>query len=153
MSQNTLDFQAIKALLPHRYPMLLVDRVCDFQLDTWIEGYKLLSGNEVFFQGHFPEQPVMPGVLMLEACAQLAGVLILKSLHAREGVVVPSYCYFAGIDGVRFKRMVVPGDRLDLRAEVVKEKKGGAFWKLSVCAQVEGVLACKADIMLVGSKD
>ncbi|MBX9694815.1 MAG: 3-hydroxyacyl-ACP dehydratase FabZ [Cyanobacteria bacterium] len=134
-----LDICDIKNILPHRYPFLLVDRV------TWCEpgkaarGYKNVSANEPHFQGHFPIKPIMPGVLMLEALAQLGCVAILSHPDFKDKLGL-----FTGIDNVKFRTMVEPGDRLDMEVELVKMK--GPLGKFKAIAKVGDKLACEADI-------
>lgn len=134
----TLDIQAIKAILPHRYPFLLVDRIVELEPDR-IVGIKNVTANEPFFQGHFPEFPVMPGVLIVEAMAQVAGVLVLKELGAQKAV------FLASIDQAKFRRPVVPGDQLRIEMKVGKRKSTVA--KVFGTATVDGVLVAEAEIM------
>ena len=132
----TLDQQDIRSLLPHRYPMLLVDRVIDYEAGRFIKGLKNVSANEPFFQGHFPHYAVMPGVLVIEAMAQLAGLLTFLSDLARRDQLV----LFAGIDKARFKRQVVPGDVLHMEANL--ERVVQAVGRFQCRATVEGQLVC-----------
>ena len=143
---STLSIQEILALLPHRYPFLLIDKVVDFEVHKSIKAIKNVTMNEPFFQGHFPGMPVMPGVLQLEALAQAMGVLAFKTLES-GGVQRhdQQIFYFAGIDGARFKRPVVPGDQLRLEIEVLKHKRD--IWKAMGKVTVEGDLACSAELM------
>ncbi len=138
-----MDLAEIQALLPHRYPFLLVDRVVEISAGESISAYKNLSVNEPFFQGHFPGQPVMPGVLLIEAMAQAAGILGFYS----QGKTVEdgSTYYLAGADNVRFKRVCVPGDRVMLYASVVSNRRG--IWKFDVRAEVDDELAASATIL------
>ncbi len=146
--QLPLDHQQIKQLIPHRYPFLLVDRVTELEDSRFIRGYKNVSGNEDFFNGHFPGNAIMPGVLILEALAQLGAILGFAASGNRYD---DGYLYlFAGVDNVRFKRSVVPGDRLDLELEIVGGKRG--IYKMACKASVEGKLACSADIMCAERK-
>jgi beta-hydroxyacyl-ACP dehydratase FabZ len=115
-TQTVLDITQIMAILPHRYPFLLVDRITDYEAGKWVVGIKNVTLNEPFFQGHFPGAPVMPGVLIVEAMAQTAGVLMLASLPDRESKLV----FFTGIDGAKFRRPVVPGDQLRLELTVLR---------------------------------
>lgn len=132
----------IQKLLPHRYPFLLVDRVVELVPNQKLVGYKNVTINEPFFNGHFPGHPVMPGVLILEALAQAAAILAYKS----EGVD-PSQkvTYLMGIDNARFRKPVVPGDRLQLEVEVVKHK--GAVWKQKALASVDGQRVAEAEFL------
>src|SRR4051812_27708611 len=133
---SSVDIKRILQMIPHRYPMLMVDRVVDMQLDHSAVGIKNVSINEPFFQGHFPSEPVMPGVLIVEAMAQTAAVLVVATFGAQsEGKLV----YFMSIDGVRFRRPVLPGDQLQLRVEKVQSR--GNVWKFSGKAMVEGKVA------------
>ncbi|MDX2085263.1 MAG: 3-hydroxyacyl-ACP dehydratase FabZ [Candidatus Melainabacteria bacterium] len=124
-----MDIEAIMAKIPHRYPFLLVDRVTHLDPGRFIRGYKLVSMNEPFFQGHFPGRPIMPGVLQLEALAQMGAVLVSDLPEAQNKLSV-----FAGIDKARFRRIVVPGDRLDLEGELVRLRRslGRAWFRASV---------------------
>ena len=137
---STLQICEILDLLPHRYPFLLVDRVTSFEAGKSINAYKNITFNEPCFTGHFPDQPIFPGVLILEALAQAAGVLGFKSAGTNEGLYL-----YAGIDKARFKRPVVPGDRLDMHVEFIKERRG--IWKFSGIASVDGQEACSAEFM------
>jgi 3-hydroxyacyl-[acyl-carrier-protein] dehydratase len=130
----------IQALLPHRYPFLLVDRVLELDPDRRIVGIKNVTVNEPFFQGHFPGRPVMPGVLILEAMAQVGGLLAFKSLGAATRPVV----YLTGVDGAKFRKPVVPGDRLRFEIEVLKKRS--PFWKMAGKAYVETELVCEAEV-------
>jgi len=139
-SLNTIEIQEILALLPHRYPFLLVDRVTDYVLGESIKAYKNITINEPCFTGHFPEQPIFPGVLILEAMAQAAGVLGFKTMGNNDKLYL-----YAGIDNARFKRPVVPGDRLEFDVALVKERRG--IWKFKGTASVDGDIACSAEFM------
>ena len=138
-----MDIAEISRYLPHRYPFLLVDRVLDITAGESITAYKNLSANEAFFEGHFPENPVFPGVLLLEAMAQTAGILGFYTQG--KTVADGSMYYFAGVDKLRFKRVCVPGDQVMLRAAVLSEKRG--IWKFDVSADVDGDLAAAATIL------
>ncbi len=139
-----MDIQEIRQLLPHRYPFLLVDRVTEIEPGKLIVGYKNLSINEELFNGHFPEKPIMPGVLILEAMAQMAGILGFTTTGKRPA---DGYIYlFCGADNVRFKRQVVPGDRLVIEAEAGASKRN--IYKFSCRASVDGELAASADILV-----
>jgi 3-hydroxyacyl-[acyl-carrier-protein] dehydratase len=138
-----MDIEAIREHLPHRYPFLLVDRVVDLELGKRIEAYKNLSINEPFFDGHFPDNPVFPGVLLVEAMAQAAGILGFKSMGKTPAD--GSIYYLVGVDNLRFKRPCVPGDRVHLHAEIVSERRG--IWKFAVRAEVDGQLCASATIL------
>ena len=128
-------------MLPHRYPFLLVDRVVDFEEGKWLKAIKNVSVNEPCFTGHFPNAPIFPGVLILEAMAQATGVLAIKSygkLNENE------LYYFASIDGAKFKQPVVPGDQLEIEVHFIKEKRGITLF--SGRATVNGKLACEAEL-------
>ena len=140
---NSLDQHGIRSLLTHRYPMLLVDRVLDYEAGKFIKGLKNVSANEPFFQGHFPQYPVMPGVLVVEAMAQLAGLLTFLSKLARTDG--SQLVLFAGIDKARFKRQVVPGDVLTLDA--VLERAVQAVGRFHCTARVDGQLVCDAMLL------
>lgn len=134
-----LDIKQIMEIIPHRQPFLLIDRVTEMVPGQSIKGYKNVSYNEPYFAGHFPQEPVMPGVLQLEALAQLGAVAVL-SLEENKGKTA----YFAGVNQAKFKQKVVPGDRLDLECEIIKTK--GLLGIGAVKATVDGKLACKAEI-------
>ena len=134
-----LDINEIKKTLPHRYPMLLVDRIIEIEPTKRIVGIKNVSANEHFFMGHFPAEPIMPGVLILEALAQVSCVLVLRDL-AIPGTIA----LFTGADNVSWRRKVVPGDQLRLESEV--EKLRIPFGRMKTKATVEGDLACEATI-------
>lgn len=138
-----MDIDAIREHLPHRYPFLLVDRVVDIELGKRIEAYKNLSINEPFFDGHFPDNPVFPGVLLVEAMAQAAGILGFRSMGKTPAD--GSIYYLVGVDNLRFKRPCVPGDRVHLHAEIVSERRG--IWKFAVRAEVEGNICASATIL------
>jgi 3-hydroxyacyl-[acyl-carrier-protein] dehydratase len=139
----------IKTYLPQRYPFLLVDRVVEIELGKRIKAYKNVTTNEEFFNGHFPAKPIMPGVLIIEALAQAAGVLGFKS---QEKLPSDGYLYyFVGADDVRLKRPVVPGDQLMLEAEIVTARRG--IYKFQCKASVDGELACEATILCAERKE
>jgi 3-hydroxyacyl-[acyl-carrier-protein] dehydratase len=138
-----MDAQAILRYLPHRYPMLLIDRVLEVEKGKRIVAIKNVSMNEHFFVGHFPHYPVMPGVLIIEALAQAAAVLTFITIEKLPDE--NSLSYFAGIDKARFKRPVVPGDQLRLEAELTRELRG--IGKYSVRALVEGNVVAEAELM------
>lgn len=140
---TTLDINQIKEYLPHRYPLLLVDRVLDVELGKRIVAIKNVTINEEFFNGHFPHKPVMPGVLMIEAMAQTAAILSFMTMGVKpdENSVV----YFVGIDNARFKRPVEPGDQLRMEVEIVRVSRG--IWKYKAVATVDGKVAVEGDLM------
>jgi 3-hydroxyacyl-[acyl-carrier-protein] dehydratase len=140
---GTMDINAIMEYLPHRYPFLLVDRVVATEPNKSIRGIKNVTMNEPFFQGHFPGYPVMPGVLVIEALAQLASILAWKIVGRRPGD--GSLIFFAGIDNCRFRRQVVPGDQLVLEANVQRMVRG--VGKFAVQARVGDDVAAEADLM------
>lgn len=136
-----IEVTEIMQMLPHRYPFLLVDRVVDFEEGKWLKAIKNVSVNEPCFTGHFPNAPIFPGVLILEAMAQATGVLAIKSygkLNENE------LYYFASIDGAKFKQPVVPGDQLEIEVHFIKEKRGITLF--SGRATVNGKLACEAEL-------
>lgn len=140
-----LDLQQIKDILPHRYPFLLIDRILEVEEGKRAVGIKNVSGNEPFFAGHFPSYPVMPGVLIVEALAQVGAVAMLKKEENRGKLAL-----FAGIDKCRFKRQVKPGDQLRLEVEIIRLK--GPVGKGKAVATVDGELACEAEIMFALEK-
>ena len=140
---NQLDIHEILQHLPHRYPFLLVDRVVTMEIGKSIHAYKNVTINEPFFQGHFPHYPVMPGVLIMEALAQAAGILSFKS--AGEMPSEHSVFYFAGIDKARFKKPVTAGDQLHLHVEIARQMRG--VWKYNAVARVDGEVAAEAELM------
>ena len=139
-SLESLDILGILKLLPHRYPFLLIDRIVDIDGDNSATGIKNVTFNEPHFQGHFPGQPVMPGVLIVEAMAQVAGAISLKAAAGDA----PSLVYFLTIDGAKFRKPVVPGDRLEIK--VKKIKKRGNIVRFACEAFVEGAMAAEAEI-------
>ena len=138
-----MEITEIRKYLPHRYPFLLVDRVVELNLGESIVAYKNLTVNEPFFDGHFPDKPVFPGVLLVEAMAQAAGILGFRTMDKTPAD--GSIYYFVGADNLRFKRPCVPGDRVMLRATIVSDRRG--IWKFNVSADVDGVLAASATIL------
>jgi 3-hydroxyacyl-[acyl-carrier-protein] dehydratase len=131
--------------LPHRYPFLLVDRVLECHSGQWISAIKNVTANEQFFVGHFPGRPVMPGVMILEALAQSAGILcfVTAGIYPDENVKF----YFAGMDSVRFRRPVLPGDQLLLKATL--ERRIRTIWKFATVATVDGQEVCSAEMMVM----
>jgi 3-hydroxyacyl-[acyl-carrier-protein] dehydratase len=142
-TETAMDITEIMKYLPHRYPFLLVDRVLELVPNEHIVAIKNITMNEPHFPGHFPHHPVMPGVLMIEALAQAAGLLAFKS--AGKEISPNSVIYFVGIDGARFKRPVVPGDQLRMEAKLLRHTRG--IWKFAAKGTVEGQTACEAELM------
>ena len=140
---DSMDIHEILEHLPHRYPFLLIDRVVDCKPGESLVGYKNVSYNEPFFPGHFPQRPVLPGVLILEALAQATGILAFRTLERTPDD--NSLYYFVGVDKARFKQPVEPGDQLRLEVEFVAEKRG--IWKFTGKALVDGKVVCSADLM------
>jgi beta-hydroxyacyl-ACP dehydratase FabZ len=138
---RTIDLQGIMDLLPHRYPILLVDRILDFEPKEWIRGLKNISFNEAVFQGHFPSRPVFPGVYIVEAMAQTGGCLLMREYEDRARKVI----YFMGIDAVRFRKPVLPGDQLVMEVKVVQFK--GRICKMRGEAFVDGQKVAEAEFM------
>jgi len=139
-----LDIQQIMELLPHRYPFLLIDRVLELDPGRRILALKNVTFNEEFFQGHFPGQPIMPGVLILEAMAQAGGILVLPP----DGSAAGKAFYLVAIENAKFRRTVVPGDRLTIELNVMRAR--GNFRKLAGRAEVDGQLAAEAELTLTG---
>ena len=140
-----MDIQEILDYLPHRYPFLLIDRVLAFERGRSLTGLKNVSFNEPFFLGHFPQRPIMPGVLILEALAQAAGILcfVTAGVYPDESVKF----YFAGIDEARFRRPVLPGDQL--RLSVTLERRIRTIWRFGTVADVDGQQVCSAKMMVM----
>ncbi len=139
VGHDALDIARIMHAIPHRYPMLMIDRVVDLLLDRSAVGIKNVSVNEGFFQGHFPNHPVMPGVLIIESMAQTAAVLVVETLGPEAaGKLV----YFMTIDSAKFRRPVVPGDQL--RLNVVKERSRGNVWRFHATGTVDGTSVAEA---------
>jgi len=136
-----MDIQKITSLLPHRYPFLLVDRVIEVEPAERLLAIKNVTINEPFFQGHFPEKPVMPGVLIIEALAQATGLLAMES----EEVAGKAIYYLVDVDKARFKRPVVPGDQLNLEVSVLKQRRG--IWTFTGKGTVDGAICASAEIM------
>ncbi|NEO84698.1 MAG: 3-hydroxyacyl-ACP dehydratase FabZ [Spirulina sp. SIO3F2] len=139
---RTLGIEEIQALLPHRYPFALVDRIIEYVPSERAVGIKNVTFNEPFFQGHFPGRPIMPGVLMVEAMAQVGGI-ILKQIPGQED----NLFVFAGIDKVRFRRPVVPGDRLVMTVELLKFRPRSGFGKMQGRAEVDGQLVVEGEML------
>ncbi|MEH6402443.1 MAG: 3-hydroxyacyl-ACP dehydratase FabZ [Sneathiella sp.] len=146
---ETLDIQDILKMLPHRYPLLLVDRVKDIVLGESATGIKNVTMNEPHFQGHFPDNPIMPGVLIVEAMAQTAGVMVVRST---EGDTSGMQVLFMSIENAKFRKPVTPGDVLEIK--VKKKQSRGPVWKFSAIAEVDGKKVAEADFaaMVTGSK-
>lgn len=138
------DIREILKYLPHRYPFLMVDRVTDFEKDTSLKAFKNISFNEPIFTGHFPQSPIFPGVLILEALAQASALLAFKSMGGYPSE--KTLYLLVGIDNARFKRQVIPGDRLDFEVSLIKERRG--ISKFEAKASVDGVLACSAEVII-----
>ncbi len=141
MKSRVIEFEEIKSILPHRYPFLLVDRVLGFD-ETSIKAIKNVTANEEFFQGHFPNYAVMPGVLIIEALAQVGAIYVVERLRSEGKDVSNALALFAGIENAKFKRSVHPGDQLVLEASYVKDKMG--IWWLECKASVDGKVVCSA---------
>ncbi len=144
MPEPVMTIEQIRSCLPHRYPFLLVDRVLSVVPGKTLTALKNVTVNEPFFSGHFPQQSVMPGVLIIEALAQTAGLLTIQSVATEAAEDAPMF-FLAGIDKARFRRMVVPGDTLTLKAEALSIKS--RIMKHKTTATVEGELACSAEII------
>jgi 3-hydroxyacyl-[acyl-carrier-protein] dehydratase len=138
-----MDIGEIMKYLPHRYPMLLIDRVVEIELGRSLVAIKNVSYNEPYFQGHFPNRPVMPAVIILEAMAQATGILVLRSMDKLPSE--KSIYYFVGIDGARFRRPVEPGDQLRIEVELLRSSRG--VWKLRSDATVNGDTVASGDLM------
>ncbi|MBE9229190.1 3-hydroxyacyl-ACP dehydratase FabZ [Phormidium sp. LEGE 05292] len=141
VSQKIFTIEEIQNLLPHRYPFLLVDRIIDYVPGEKAVGIKNVTVNEPFFQGHFPGRPIMPGVLIVEAMAQVGGIVLTQLPEIERGLFM-----FAGIDGVRFRRPVTPGDQLVMTLELLSVKRR-RFGKMRGVTYVDGKLACEGELM------
>ena len=141
-SLKTADIDLITRILPHRYPFLLVDRVEEIDGTQSAVGIKNVTMNEPHFQGHFPGAPIMPGVTIVEAMAQTAGVMVGVGLELMDKNML---IYFMAIDGCKFRRKVVPGDQLKMRLTTVRGKPGGKVWKFKGVAEVDGEMAAEAE--------
>jgi len=146
MSQDlqSADIQMIQRILPHRYPFLLVDKVAQIDGTQSAVGYKNVTMNEPHFQGHFPGTPIMPGVTIVEAMAQTAGVMVGVALEQMDKEML---IYFMSIDKCKFRRKVIPGDVLRMDVKTLRGKPGGKIWKFSGVATVEGEMAAEAEFM------
>jgi len=146
--QLPFDHEKIKSILPHRFPLLLVDRITELVPGEYVKGYKNISGNEDIFNGHFPDRSIFPGVMICEAMAQVAGVLgyVTTGNKASDGYLM----LFAGQDKVRFKRQVIPGDRMDMEVSFISAKR--SIYKVDCKATVDGELACSAELMFAERK-
>lgn len=144
--KNSVDINEILKLLPHSYPFLLVDKILEYEPSKRIVGIKNVTFNEPFFTGHFPEKPIMPGVLIVEAMAQTGGVLAFKSFPDMKGSV-----FFIGIDNARFRKPVIPGDQLKFVVEVVKHKR--EIWVFEGQAFVDDEIVAEATIMAMLKKE
>jgi 3-hydroxyacyl-[acyl-carrier-protein] dehydratase len=142
MPSSVLDIERILQILPHRWPFVLVDRVTEIVENERIRGHKCVSMGEPWFQGHFPSRPIMPGVLILEALTQLGGILAYASDPFDSS---NSLMYFLGIDKAKFRRIVTPGDRLDLEVSVIHHRSN--VWKLRGEASVDGALCAQGELL------
>ena len=138
MQENHIDIEEIMTLIPHRYPFLLVDRIIALKTNESAIGVKNVTANEPFFNGHFPQKKVMPGVLIIEALAQTAGILVNKSKSLSKDSIV----YFTSIEEAKFRRVVVPGDQLHLHVTIIKNKLN--LWKIDGLAKVNGQVVSEA---------
>jgi len=143
MTDTTMNINEILRLLPHRYPFLLIDRVLDYKVGEYLRGYKNVTFNEPFFTGHFPQRPIMPGVMILEAMAQATGLLAFRTVDRAANN--DSLFFLVGIDKARFKRPVEPGDQLMLEVRCVNSKRG--IWVFEGEATVDGKIVASAQIM------
>lgn len=141
MGSKTMDIKKIMELIPHRYPFLLVDRVIDYEEEKWIKAIKNVTMNELFFQGHFPGEPIMPGVLMIEALAQTGGILAMMAETNRDKLA-----FFMTINNAKFRKPVVPGDQLLLEVTITKVIRG-TIVQTHGEVTVEGKVVCEADLM------
>lgn len=139
---KSADIELIQRLIPHRYPFLLVDKVVDIDGYQSAKGIKMVTMNEPHFQGHFPKKPIMPGVTIVEAMAQTSAIMVGVALDLADKDLL---VYFMGIDKCKFRRMVVPGDKLEMKVETTRGKPGGKVWKFAGTATVDGEVACEVE--------
>ncbi|MBE1292442.1 3-hydroxyacyl-ACP dehydratase FabZ [Shimia sp.] len=139
---KSADIELIQRLIPHRYPFLLVDKVVDIDGYQSAKGIKMVTMNEPHFQGHFPKKPIMPGVTIVEAMAQTSAIMVGVALDLADKDLL---VYFMGIDKCKFRRMVVPGDVLEMKVETTRGKPGGKVWKFAGTATVDGEVACEVE--------
>ncbi|MFY0659977.1 MAG: 3-hydroxyacyl-ACP dehydratase FabZ [Shimia sp.] len=139
---KSADIELIQRLIPHRYPFLLVDKVVDIDGYQSATGIKMVTMNEPHFQGHFPKKPIMPGVTIVEAMAQTSAIMVGVALDLADKDLL---VYFMGIDKCKFRRMVVPGDKLEMKVETTRGKPGGKVWKFAGTATVDGDVACEVE--------
>ncbi|MBO6897418.1 MAG: 3-hydroxyacyl-ACP dehydratase FabZ [Shimia sp.] len=139
---KSADIELIQRLIPHRYPFLLVDKVVDIDGYQSAKGIKMVTMNEPHFQGHFPKKPIMPGVTIVEAMAQTSAIMVGVALDLVDKDLL---VYFMGIDKCKFRRMVVPGDVLEMKVETTRGKPGGKVWKFAGTATVDGEVACEVE--------
>jgi len=139
---KSADIELIQRLIPHRYPFLLVDKVVNIDGYQSAKGIKMVTMNEPHFQGHFPKKPIMPGVTIVEAMAQTSAIMVGVALDLADKDLL---VYFMGIDKCKFRRMVVPGDVLEMKVETTRGKPGGKVWKFAGTATVDGEVACEVE--------
>ena len=139
---KSADIELIQRIIPHRYPFLLVDKVVDIDGYQSAKGIKMVTMNEPHFQGHFPKKPIMPGVTIVEAMAQTSAIMVGVALDLADKDLL---VYFMGIDKCKFRRMVVPGDVLEMKVETTRGKPGGKVWKFAGTATVDGEVACEVE--------
>lgn len=139
--KQDIDILRIMDLIPHRYPFLLVDKILEFEGDEWAVGQKNVTANEPFFMGHFPKNPIMPGVLIVEAMAQTAGIIVMNKIDQTD---FPYYVYFMSIEDVKFRRPVLPGDTLIMNVEKIKQR--GRIWKYKGVAKVNDEVVAQATV-------
>ncbi len=139
---KSADIDLIQRIIPHRYPFLLVDKVVDIDGYQSATGIKMVTMNEPHFQGHFPKKPIMPGVTIVEAMAQTSAIMVGVALDLADKDLL---VYFMGIDKCKFRRMVVPGDVLEMKVETTRGKPGGKVWKFAGTATVDGEVACEVE--------
>jgi 3-hydroxyacyl-[acyl-carrier-protein] dehydratase len=140
--EQQINIREILNILPHRYPFVLVDKIVELEIGKSIVGIKNVTFNEPHFMGHFPGNPVMPGVLIIEAMAQVAAILTAKSVEVAGASATP---FLVGVDNARFRKMVVPGDTLELRATILQNKRG--IWIIEAVTKVDGAIAAQANLM------
>ena len=151
--EPVLDINEVMKILPHRYPFLLVDKVIELERGSYAVGVKNVTVNDNFFPGHFPQRPIMPGVLQVEAMAQVGGIVLLDPNEDGDGTGTKQQFFFGGVDSCRFRKPVVPGDTLHMKVELIKLQKRFGIAKMKGTCYVGNDVTCEAELMLVLGKE